>query len=81
MYNNKLDNQLASIRQQLMSAFNHILDGLGIDKDFTIRITIHGSRFDYITIHCDTMRIAIYCDIPHVKTRLKYKLQCMIWVV
>ncbi len=30
-----------------------------------ILITISGSRYEYITIHCDTIHTAIYCDIPH----------------
>ncbi len=30
-----------------------------------VSITIHGSRYNYSTIQCNTMHIAMYCNIPH----------------
>lgn len=34
--------------------------------------TISGSRYDYITTYCDTIRIAIYCIACHVFALLRY---------
>ncbi len=36
----------------------------------TIGITIRVSRYDYIMIHCDTMCIAIYCDIQNSSLKM-----------
>ncbi len=60
--------------------------GLGNGKDFLIQYASQcmGSRYDYITIHCDTMHIAIYCDIlftENVRTVQINSLLCTVWEV
>ncbi len=36
----------------------------------TIRITIHVSRYDYITLYCNTMHIAMHCSIPQSSLKM-----------
>ncbi len=39
--------------------------GMGIGKKLhdTVHITIHGSRYDYIIIHCSTMYVVVYSSL------------------
>ncbi len=45
--------------------------GLGIGKNFTICITLRGSWYNFITIHCDKINIVIYYNIQNGSLKIQ----------
>ncbi len=52
------------------SAYNVIRAWYWLERHNAIRITIHGSRDDYLMIHCDAVLIVIYCKMSNGADKL-----------